>query len=139
MALKGNQGTLKDDVEDLFRIRKPEDKANTLEKNRGRIKSRTCEVIRELDQLENREKWVGLKSIIKISSIAEVGDKKSTETRLYISSLESTAEDLNHYIREHWGIENSLHWTLDVTFNEDRQRKETVILLKILHKPRKSY
>jgi predicted transposase YbfD/YdcC len=42
---------------------------------------------------------------------------------LYISSLESTAEGLNHYIREHWGIENSLYWTLDVTFNEDRQRK----------------
>lgn len=64
-----------------------------------------------------------MKSIIKISSIVGVGDKKSTETRLYISSLESTAEDLNHYIREHWGIENSLYWTLDVTFNEDRQRK----------------
>ena len=64
-----------------------------------------------------------MKSIIKISSIFEVGDKKSTETRLYISSLESTAEGLNQYIREHWGIENSLHWTLDVTFNEDRQRK----------------
>lgn len=56
LVLKRNQRTLKDDVEDLFRIRKPEDKANTLEKNRGRIKSRTCEVIRELDQLENREK-----------------------------------------------------------------------------------
>lgn len=80
-----------------------------------------------------------MKSIIKISSIVEVGDKKSTETRLYISSLESTTEDLNQYIRDHWGIENSLYWTLDVTFNEDRQRKETVMLLKILHKLRKSH
>ena len=68
-----------------------------------------------------------MKSIIKISSIVEVGDKKSTETRLYISSLESTAEDLNQYIRDHWGIENSLYWTLDVTFNEDRQRKRNGI------------
>ena len=92
-------------------------------KNRGRIKSRTCEVIRELDQLENREKWVGLKSIIKISSIVGVGDKKSTKTRLYTSSLESTAEDLNQLYQRTLGIENSLHWTLDVTFNEDRQRK----------------
>lgn len=56
MVLKGNQETLKDDVEDLFRIQNPEDKADTLEKNRGRIESRTCEVIRDLDQLENREK-----------------------------------------------------------------------------------
>lgn len=51
-------------MEDLFRIQKVGDKANTLEKNRGRIESRTCEVIRNLDHLENREKWVGLKSII---------------------------------------------------------------------------
>jgi predicted transposase YbfD/YdcC len=123
LALKGNQGMLKEDVEDLFRIQKPVSKSNTLEKNRGRIESRTCEVIRDLDHLENKDKWVGLKSIIKISSIVEVGEKKSTETRLYISSLESSSEDLNQYIREHWGIENSLHWTLDVTFNEDRQRK----------------
>jgi predicted transposase YbfD/YdcC len=123
LALKGNQGTLKDDVEDLFKIQKPDDQSNTLEKNRGRIESRTCEVIRDLGQLENREKWVGLKSIIRISSVVEVGEKKSTEIRLYISSLEASAEDLNQYIREHWGIENSLHWTLDVTFNEDRQRK----------------
>ncbi|WP_262511451.1 ISAs1 family transposase [Flavobacterium aquicola] len=45
------------------------------------------------------------------------------ETLLYISSLEASAENLNQYIREHWSIENSLHWTLDVTFNEDRQIK----------------
>jgi predicted transposase YbfD/YdcC len=42
---------------------------------------------------------------------------------LYISSLDESAKDLNQYIRQHWGIENSLHWTLDMTFNEDRQRK----------------
>lgn len=46
---------------------------------------------------------------------------------MYISSLESTAEDLNQYIRDHWGIENSLYWTHDVTFNEDRQRKRNGI------------
>jgi predicted transposase YbfD/YdcC len=109
LALKANQGTIKDDVEDLFRIQKSEDKANTLEKNRVRIENRTCEVIRDFDQLENIEKWDGLKSITKISSIVEVGEKKSTETRLYISSLESSVEDLKQYIRQHWGIENSLH------------------------------
>jgi predicted transposase YbfD/YdcC len=123
LALKGNQGALEEEVESIFRVQKPEDEDHVLEKNRGRIESRKCEVIRDLEFLDGKEKWVGIKSIIKITSVREVGDKKSTEIRLYISSLDESAKDLNQYIRQHWGIENSLHWTLDMTFNEDRQRK----------------
>jgi predicted transposase YbfD/YdcC len=123
LALKGNQGALEEEVESIFRVQKPEDEDHNLEKNRGRIESRTCQVIRDLEFLDGKEKWAGLKCIIKITSVREIGDKKTTENRLYISSLNSSAADLNQYIRQHWGIENSLHWTLDMTFNEDRQRK----------------
>lgn len=80
-------------------------------------------MIRNLDFLEGKERWAGLKSIIRITSVREIRNTKTTETRLYISSLEETAQNLNHYIRQHWAVENSLHWTLDMTFDEDRQRK----------------
>ena len=53
----------------------------------------------------------------------EINEKKTNETRLYISSLNDEAEAFNKYIRMHWGVENSLHWTLDMTFREDEQRK----------------
>lgn len=123
LALKENQGNLQEEVESIFRVQKIEDQDDDIEKNRGRIESRTCQVIRNLEFLKGKEKWEGLKSIIKIISVREIGDKKTTETRLYISSLDASAENLNKYIRQHWGIENSLHWTLDMTFNEDKQRK----------------
>lgn len=74
--------------------------------------------------LDGKEKWTGIKSILQITSIREIKEKKTTEIRLYISSLDSSAKDLNQYIRQHWRVENSLHWTLDITFNEDRQRKK---------------
>jgi predicted transposase YbfD/YdcC len=123
LALKGNQGTLEQDVESIFRVQKPDSQDLDIEKNRGRIESRKCEVIQDLHFLEGKEKWTGIKSIIKITSIREIKEKKTTEIRLYMSSLDSSAMDLNQYIRQHWGVENSLHWTLDMTFNEDRQRK----------------
>ena len=123
LALKGNQGNLEEEVESIFRVQNVEDEAIDIEKNRGRIETRTCQIIRDLKFLDKKENWEGLKSIIKITSIREIGDKKTTETRLYISSLEHSAKEINKYIRSHWAIENSLHWTLDMTFDEDRQRK----------------
>jgi len=65
-----------------------------------------------------------LKSIIKITSNREViiSGKKSTETRYYISSIVKPAEAFNGLIRQHWGVENKLHWVLDVNFNEDKSR-----------------
>ena len=123
LALKGNQGNLEEEVESIFRVQNSEDEAIDIEKNRGRIETRTCQIIRDLKFLDKKENWEGLKSIIKITSIREIGDKKTTETRLYISSLEHSAKEINKYIRSHWAIENSLHWTLDMTFDEDRQRK----------------
>ena len=123
LALKGNQGNLEEEVESIFRVQEIEDEAIDIEKNRGRIETRTCQIIRDLKFLDKKEDWAGLKSIAKITSVREIGNKKTTEIRLYISSLTRSAKEMNHCIRSHWAIENSLHWTLDMTFNEDRQRK----------------
>jgi predicted transposase YbfD/YdcC len=123
LALKGNQGNLEEEVQSIFRVQKTDSEFADVEKNRGRIEYRTCQVIQNLEFLDGKEKWEELKSIIKITSIREIGDKKSTEIRYYISSLNDSAKNFNNYIRKHWAIENSLHWKLDMTFNEDRQRK----------------
>ena len=77
----------------------------------------------KIDLLEDKGKWCELKSVIQITSQREIKDKISTETRLYISSLNHDATAFNQYIRQHWSVENNLHWTLDMTFREDEQRK----------------
>jgi predicted transposase YbfD/YdcC len=123
LALKGNQGNLAEEVESIFKVQEIEDEFTDIEKNRGRIETRSCQIIRNLDFLHKKEDWTALKSIVKITSIREIGNKKTKETRLYISSLNHSAKEMNHYIRSHWAIENSLHWTLDMIFNEDKQRK----------------
>jgi len=124
LALKGNQGYLKEDVQNTFvRQREPDSTDETVEKGHGRIETRKCEVINKLDFLDEKEQWAGLKSIARVTASREINGKQTSEERLYISSVESDAKSFNSFIRQHWGVENSLHWTLDVTFREDAQRK----------------
>ncbi|HBK71553.1 MAG TPA: ISAs1 family transposase [Flavobacteriaceae bacterium] len=123
LALKGNQGYLNDNVRNQFNVQKIASTYEMVEKNRGRIETRKCEVITNLEYLNDISGWKGLKSIVKITAIREVKEKKSVEERFYISSLLDEAKNYNSYIRQHWGVENSLHWTLDMTFGEDYQRK----------------
>lgn len=123
LALKANQGYLKEDAENIFKRQKPDSTDEMIEKGHGRIETRKCEVITQIDFLEDKDKWKNLKSLIRITAQREINGKSTIEDRLYISSIDANAKDFNIYIRQHWGVENSLHWTLDVTFREDDQRK----------------
>ncbi len=128
LAVKENQKQLYQDIEDEFKFNKDQQIHLHEDLGHGRIETRKCSVIRNFDFIENQDKWTSLKSIVKIESLREFknSDKPNeTATRYYITSLETSAESLQNMIRLHWGIENKLHWCLDVAFCEDTSRKRT--------------
>jgi predicted transposase YbfD/YdcC len=124
LALKGNQGTLYDDVRLL--LDDPESKASTgvpvVEGDHGRVETRTATVSTEIDWLQKQHQWPGLAAIGKVERIRETPDKTSTETAYYLLSTALTPERFNEVVRQHWGVENRLHWRLDVVMNEDQDR-----------------
>ncbi len=124
LALKGNQGTLYDDV--VLLLDDPELKASAstplVEADHGRIETRTATVSTEIDWLEKQHRWPGLKAIGKVVRVRETAEKTSTETAYYLLSRALAPERFNAVVRQHWGIENSLHWRLDVVMNEDLDR-----------------
>jgi predicted transposase YbfD/YdcC len=124
LALKGNQGTLFDDV--VLLLDDPELKASTaapvVEADHGRIETRTAMLSTEIDWLQKQHQWPGLKAIGKVVRVRETADKTTTETAYYLLSRVLSPERFNQVARQHWGIENSLHWRLDVVMNEDQDR-----------------
>lgn len=134
LAVKGNQGNLYKDIKALFADQTiPRDVNVTEDKGHGRIDKRTCEVITGpllYDRIRHNNNWIGLHTIVKVTAertVTATGEThKSTESRYYIcSDEEPTAKRLQQAIREHWGVENNLHWTIDMAFREDDSRIRT--------------
>ena len=132
LALKGNQGTLREDVE-LFAT---EQKANgfkdtkvsrheTIDGDHGRIETRTYTAFHDVGWLQERHQWPELQGVIMVESTREIGDKIERETRFYITSLVWLATQLGPVVRAHWAVENSLHWIMDMIFRDDECRVRT--------------
>ena len=129
LALKGNQGSLRDDVEEFFTEQKERSFADaamsrhqTLEKSHGRIETRTYSAIDASGWLTKRHGFADLKSIVMVESIREItGGKTEQETRYYISSLAADAPGQGDAIRAHWAVE-SHHWVMDMVFRDDECR-----------------
>ena len=128
LALKGNQGNLHDDVRLHFEHPDVSSLANmtmteTCDKGHGRVEVRRCRVSQEIDWLKQRHpEWHQLTSIVAIDSERHIGESVAKETRYFISSKAATADQLLAAVRLHWGIENQLHWVLDMSFGEDQSR-----------------
>jgi len=130
LAVKDNQPTLHQAVQDYFaQVHKvgcegyDVDFAETYHKGHGRIESRRCWVgYEERTHIDGSENWEGLQTIVMVESERTVKEETTIEHRYYISSAEDNAESLLGASREHWGIETSLHWRLDIAFREDESR-----------------
>jgi predicted transposase YbfD/YdcC len=132
LALKGNQGSLHDDVELFVTEQKAKGFADTkisqdttVDGDHGRIETRTTTVIHDVKWLQERHEWPGLKGVVIVESSREISGKIDRETRYYITSLVMLAALLGPAIRSHWAIENSLHWVMDMVFRDDETRVRT--------------
>ena len=126
LAVKENQKQLLEDLQDELHFSKNTLVDESIDIGHGRIETRKCSVVSEFQFIKETTKWRDLKSVIKIESIREFKNSdKSTEkaVRYYISNRIDTAKNFQKNIRSHWGVENKLHWTLDVAFSEDASRK----------------
>ncbi len=126
LALKANQAELFTHVQDSFRLADAASQHHrTLGKGHGRIERRTCRTITDpatLAWLDPERAWTGLRSIAEVTGERRLNGVTTTRTRYYLSSLAGEAKVIAAAVRSHWGIENQLHWVLDVAFQEDRNR-----------------
>ena len=132
LAVKENQGQLHEGIRDLFAVAEalgfdgvPYDYSQTVNKGHGRVERRECWAITDtdcLDYINPHGQWPQMKAAIKVVGHRETAAGSASQPRYYISSLAASAEQLLAAVRIHWSIENSLHWTLHVTFREDQCR-----------------
>jgi len=135
LALKRNQPELYQNVVEFFDwidSEKPKDqpvelgRSEEVDGGHGRIETRRVTCSEQLDGVGGTERWPGLRSVVRVESLREVGEESRAEHRYYISSLpgatDQDAQRLNRVIRTHWEIENKVHWVLDVAMREDENR-----------------
>ncbi|ATQ70994.1 ISAs1 family transposase [Methylosinus trichosporium] len=128
LAVKANQPTLRAEIESAFSAATRIDTCVDFDKGHGRIEQRSVSVITEIDWLNGERRFPGelrlpnAATIIRVKSQAELADRGRFETRYYISSALLPAKRAGEAVRGHWGIENQLHWVLDVVFAEDQSR-----------------
>lgn len=129
ISLKGNQGALHDDVKLFLESERKKNFQNTkhdyyetVEKGHGRVESRRYWITDQIEWLNRHTDWNGLKTIGVVESERYVKGETSIEHRYFICSIKPDARQFATAVRQHWSIENNLHWQLDVTFNEDKLR-----------------
>jgi predicted transposase YbfD/YdcC len=131
VGIKDNQPTLATNIRNFFKasnIGNSKDveinRYQTFDKGHGRIESRQVSVATDLSWLPQKEKW-GLEAVIEVYSERVIGDKTERFTRYFGSSRKATAENFSRWIRDHWSIENSLHYVIDVVYGEDASLMDT--------------
>ena len=129
LALKGNQGTLADEVEEAFIDADAKDYEGmvtdyheTSERGHGRVETRRYWTLGNLDGVSEAKHWKDLDMIGMVQAERACAGKTSSEYRFYIGSIGINAKRFANTVRSHWGVENSLHWSLDVAFREDDSR-----------------
>jgi predicted transposase YbfD/YdcC len=129
LSLKGNQGNLHKEVELFFQDAMKDgykdvvrETHTTVDGGHGRVETRTYTVTADVDWFEENSKWKNLTTFGMVESTREIGDQTTHETRYFISSLPCDAKRFAKAARDHWGVENSLHWCLDISFGEDDSR-----------------
>jgi predicted transposase YbfD/YdcC len=143
LALKGNQETVHEEVKAFLDQTLTEKQGprppgakpckaaaalatwETVEKNHGRLETRRFYQSDQLAWFADLEKWESLKSVGMVEATREIGGRKTTERRYYLSSLPLDVETFARAVRGHWGVENKLHWVMDVHFREDQSRART--------------